>query len=158
MKIDIIKWSDENHDILLLPSSDVDFDASIDINGLVQNLFETMYANKGLGLAAPQVGIRKKIFVVNCSPQKTKEHEFIFINPVILETNGEQIGDEGCLSFPLVFIRRVRPKSVYIEAQRVDGSKFRMRAEGLLARCILHEKEHLEGVLLNSEGKYVIKP
>ena len=111
------------------------------IRELVADMFETMYEANGVGLAAPQVGILKRIFVVDC----TGEDPMVFINPEILETSGEQTGYEGCLSVPGKSGIVTRPNYVKAKAMDLDGNEFIVEGEELLARAILHENDHLNG-------------
>ena len=113
---------------------------------LAKDLFDTMYHDNGVGLAAPQVGILKRMFVVDVD----RENSFVFINPEILETSGEQTGEEGCLSLPGKCGIVTRPNHVKVRATDLTGAEFEMEAEGLLARAILHENDHLDGVLYTS--------
>ena len=114
---------------------------------LVDNMFETMYGAPGVGLAAPQVGVLKRLFIMDCSSGKNKSKKLALINPVIETEEGEQIGDEGCLSFPGIFIQVARPQRVVIRAQDVDGSTFTVDVMDLEARCVSHENDHLDGEL-----------
>lgn len=140
---DIIKWP---NDILLQKCDKVSID---EVAEVVDEMFETMYASRGVGLAAPQIGITKRFFIANCSPRKEKSQEFVFINPEIILTSGKQQGGEGCLSFPGKWIKKERPAEIVVTAHNLNGEKFKMKAKGFLARCILHEHEHLDGILLN---------
>lgn len=112
---------------------------------IVEEMFLTMYQEKGVGLAAPQVGISRRIYVVNCEPEQPPEGEIALINPEIVATEGEQCGGEGCLSFPGIFVDKKRPAKVTVRAQDVDGKFFEVTGEGLLARALVHELEHLDG-------------
>lgn len=109
---------------------------------LINDMFETMYEADGVGLAAPQVGILKRLFVVDIG-----EGPLVFINPEILETKGKQDGDEGCLSVPGVYEDVIRPNYVKAKAINAKGEEFIIEGEELLARAILHENDHLNGVL-----------
>ncbi|SCY09206.1 peptide deformylase [Butyrivibrio sp. INlla14] len=111
------------------------------IRELVADMFETMYEANGVGLAAPQVGILKRIFVIDC----TGEDPMVFINPEILETSGEQTGYEGCLSVPGKSGIVTRPNYVKAKAMDLDGNEFVVEGEELMARAILHENDHLNG-------------
>ncbi len=111
------------------------------IKELVEDMFETMYDANGVGLAAPQVGILKRIFVIDC----TGEDPLVFINPEILETSGEQTGYEGCLSLPGKSGVVTRPNYVKAKAMDLDGNEFIVEGEELMARAILHENDHLNG-------------
>ena len=110
---------------------------------LIDDMFENMYESNGVGLAAPQVGILKRIAVIDC----TGEDPILLINPVILETAGEQTGQEGCLSVPGKAGQVTRPNYVKVKAQDIDMEWFELEAEELLARAICHELEHLDGHL-----------
>ncbi len=107
---------------------------------LVKNLFATMHANDGVGLAATQVGIEKRVAVV-----EYKENSYVLINPRLISTEGEQEGEEGCLSFPGIYAKFKRPMKVKIEAQDVNGNKNIYEAEGYTARAFVHEMDHLDG-------------
>lgn len=113
---------------------------------LAKDMFDTMYHDNGVGLAAPQVGILKRMFVVDVD----RENSYVFINPEILETSGEQTGEEGCLSLPGKCGKVTRPNYVKVRATDLTGTEFEMEAEGLLARAILHENDHLDGILYTS--------
>ncbi len=110
---------------------------------LIEDLFDTMYEANGVGLAAPQVGILKRIFVVDV----TGEDPYVFINPKILETSGEQTGQEGCLSVPGKTGQVTRPNYVKVGAYNEKMEYFELEGEKLLARAICHENDHLDGHL-----------
>lgn len=112
------------------------------IEQLIDDMFETMYEANGVGLAAPQVGIRKKLVVIDCG-----EEPYVLINPVILETSGEQTGNEGCLSVPGKCGVVTRPN--YVKAKAYDRNMKEYIIEGteLLARCLCHEIDHLSGIM-----------
>ncbi|MDD3218670.1 MAG: peptide deformylase [Lachnospiraceae bacterium] len=112
------------------------------ISELITDMLDTMYEAFGVGLAAPQVGILKRIVVIDVG-----EGPIVLINPVITETDGEQTGDEGCLSVPGKVGVVTRPNHVKVEAYNEDMEKFELEGTELLARAICHECEHLEGVL-----------
>lgn len=114
------------------------------VQELVQDMIETMYENNGVGLAAPQVGILKRIFVVDIGDG---EGPTVFINPEITEASGEQFGAEGCLSIPGKQGDVLRPYSIHVKAQNEAGETFEIDAEEFYARAICHEYDHLEGVL-----------
>jgi peptide deformylase len=115
------------------------------LRNLVEEMFLTMYQEHGLGLAAPQVGISKRIYVINTEDGQPPEGELALINPEIVSVEGEQYGDEGCLSFPGMSARKLRPNRVIMRAQDVDGNWFEVTGEGLKARALLHELDHLDG-------------
>ena len=102
--------------------------------------------NHGLGLAAPQVGVLERLIIV--SPDGQEGHEVVFVNPEILQTDGWQEGEEGCLSFPGIFVKVGRFDRVRVRYQDLAGLPAEMEAEGLLARAVQHEMEHLDGRLL----------
>ena len=110
---------------------------------LISDMFETMYEANGVGLAAPQVGVLKRIFVIDT----TGEDPLVFINPEITEASGSQTGYEGCLSLPGKTGTVTRPEKVKAKAFDIDMKPFEIEAEGLLARAICHEYDHLEGHL-----------
>lgn len=107
---------------------------------LIDDMFDTMYEANGVGLAAPQVGILKRLVVIDCGDQP-----YVLINPKIIEKEGEQTGDEGCLSLPGKSGRVTRPMHVVCEALDRDMQPYTIDAEGLLARAICHEVDHLDG-------------
>ena len=110
---------------------------------LIEDMFETMYENNGCGLAAPQVGIRKRIVVIDVDDG----NQYVMINPEILETSGSQTGAEGCLSVPGKAGMVRRPNYVKAEAYNENMERYEVEAEGLLARAICHELDHLDGKL-----------
>ena len=111
---------------------------------LIDDMIETMYEADGVGLAAPQVGMLKRLFVIDTYDGEGVK---IFINPEILETSGSQMGDEGCLSVPGETADIERPNYVKVKATNEKGEEFILEGEELLARAIIHENEHLDGVL-----------
>ena len=113
------------------------------IRELIEDMFETMYESDGVGLAAPQVGILKRIVVIDV----TGEDPILLINPVILSTDGEQKGYEGCLSVPGKTGVVTRPNHVKVKAYNMDMEEFTLEGEELLARAICHELDHLDGKL-----------
>jgi peptide deformylase len=114
---------------------------------LLDDMFESMYAAKGVGLAAPQIGIGQKIAVIDCSNGERPEDKIVIINPSIVEMEGKQVGEEGCLSIPGFREQVRRAKRVTVRAQDARGEQFEMTGEDLLARAFLHETEHLYGRL-----------
>lgn len=114
-----------------------------DTRDLIDDLFETMYAAKGIGLAANQVGVATRIAVVDTGG----ETRLALINPRVVESQGEERQEEGCLSIPDLYGEVARPAVAEVEALDRKGNLFRVRAEGLLARAIQHEIDHLDGVL-----------
>jgi peptide deformylase len=121
-----------------------------EIRVLVSDMQESMYYNEGAGLAAVQVGVHKRIFIADpmLAGGTREDPTLVYINPEIGATEGEQDGDEGCLSFPGIFVPINRPGRVTIRAMDLDGEAFEQTGEGILARAFLHETEHLDGKLL----------
>lgn len=110
---------------------------------LVNDMIETMHKYNGVGLAAPQVGILKRIAVIDLYEEG--DGPVVLINPYIIKEEGKQTVDEGCLSFPNQFAKIVRPKKVTVEALDINGKKIKIQAEGLFAQAISHEVDHLNG-------------
>jgi peptide deformylase len=123
-------------------------DLSDDIRQLVDDMAETMYAAPGVGLAAPQIGIAKRIFIVDVAGDEEPSDLKVFINPEIVAREGEQTWREGCLSFPEIYEDVVRADQVTVRATGRDGEPFELTADGLLAVAIQHENDHLEGKLM----------
>jgi peptide deformylase len=111
----------------------------------IDNLLETMYAYNGVGLAATQVDVHKRVIVLDVS--ETRDRPFVLINPEILSKEGEGPGEEGCLSLPGIYDKLSRATRIRVRALGLDGQPFEMDAEGLLGVCIQHEMDHLEGKL-----------
>ncbi len=109
--------------------------------------FETMQEASGVGLAAPQIGITKRLTVIDCSAGEDPDEKLVLINPEILEKVGVQVGEEGCLSIPGFRGDVKRAQKVVVRAQDAKGETFEIEGEELLARAILHENDHLDGVL-----------
>jgi len=114
---------------------------------LVSDMFETMYAARGVGLAAPQVGVSKRLFVMDCSGGREPEARVVLVNPLVLNVEGDQTGDEGCLSFPGVFFPVKRSLRAVVRAQGLDGEEFEFDGLELEARCMLHETDHCDGIV-----------
>lgn len=118
-----------------------------DLDKLLDDMFESMYAAKGVGLAAPQIGISRKIAVIDTSVGEKPEDKIILINPKILHLEGKQTGEEGCLSIPGFREQVTRAKRATVRAQNAKGEWFEMHGEELLARAFQHEIDHLYGKL-----------
>ena len=116
-----------------------------DLQTLIDDMFETMYYAKGVGLAAPQIGVNKRISVVDVSSNKSEK--LVFINPEILKSQGQEKFQEGCLSVPGASETVVRASFVKVKALDREGKPFEMEATGLLAECLQHEIDHLNGKL-----------
>jgi peptide deformylase len=114
---------------------------------LVADMFETMYEAGGVGLAAPQVAISQRLFVMDCSGGEDSTQKIAIINPEIVMVEGEQIGEEGCLSFPQIFQKIARNQRTIVRGQDTDGNTFELDGMDLTARCILHETDHCDGVV-----------
>ncbi len=116
---------------------------------LIKDLFETMYHSNGIGLAAVQVGILKRILVLDVSNKKDQKKPISFINPIIKRVSNEtSIYEEGCLSIPDTFIEIERPKICEVEYIDIDGKKRNLKCDGLLSTCLQHEINHLDGKLI----------
>jgi peptide deformylase len=139
----IVKYGDP---ILEKPTKAVaKFDAELE--ELAQDMFATMYAAQGIGLAAPQIGKSIRIAVVDVTSGKNPEAKIILVNPEIIHGEGEKREEEGCLSIPGFRGYVVRPQFVTIKAQNSNGEEFEIRGEDLLARAFCHEIDHLNGIL-----------
>jgi peptide deformylase len=143
MVLKIVKYPEP---VLQQPGEPVtDFDGNL--KKFVADMFETMYASQGIGLAAPQVGVSKRITVVDLSQGKDPEQKLVLINPEVILTEGKQYEEEGCLSFPDIREKVVRAAKVSVRAQDENGKWFEMDGEELLARAFQHEIDHLDGIL-----------
>lgn len=139
----IVKYGQE---VLETPTQPVsEFDAALE--KLVADMFETMYAANGVGLAAPQIGISKRLCVIDTSVGEDPEKRLVLANPVILSREGKQVQEEGCLSLPDFRANTSRPQRASVRAQDVSGKEFTMAGEGLLVRAFCHEIDHLDGIL-----------
>ena len=115
----------------------------------IKDLFDTMYNSNGIGLAAVQVGVLKRILVIDVSAKDEKKKPMAFINPIIKKTsNDTAIYEEGCLSIPDTYIEIERPKVCEIEYIDLDGKKKNLKCDGLLSTCLQHEINHLDGKLI----------
>ena len=123
----------------------VTFDGKL--RDLARDMLETMYAAPGIGLAAPQVGVNLRLLVVDISAGEEKGNQIVLVNPEILETEGEQKGEEGCLSIPGFTAMVDRPRRIRIFGQNTRGERVELEAEDLLARVLCHEVDHLDGIL-----------
>jgi peptide deformylase len=118
-----------------------------ELHKLIEDMFESMYAAKGVGLAAPQIGIAKRIAVIDLSVAEDPAQKIVLINPEIIRKEEFQTGEEGCLSLPGFREQVTRPKTVTVRAQNIKGEPFEMTGEELLARAFAHEIDHLNGRL-----------
>jgi peptide deformylase len=143
MVLKIVKYPEP---VLSQPGEPVtEFDG--ELRKLVADMFETMYAAQGIGLAAPQVGISKRLTVIDLSQGKEPKDKLVLINPEVISSQGRLYEEEGCLSFPEIREKVVRAAKVRIRAQDEHGKWFEMDGEELLSRAMQHEIDHLDGVL-----------
>jgi len=140
----IVKYGDPVLEARAKPVTEFD---TPELHELVRDMFESMYAAKGVGLAAPQIGISKRVAVIDVSLGENEKDKLVLINPEIIHTEGRQNGEEGCLSIPGFREDVRRPRRVTVRAQDVHGETFEMTGEELLARAFLHETDHLNGRL-----------
>jgi peptide deformylase len=140
----IVKYGDP---VLETPAEAVtEFDTP-ELHKLIEDMFESMYAARGVGLAAPQIGIGQRIAVIDTSAGERAEEKLVLINPEIIRVEGNQVGEEGCLSVPGFREQVRRGHRVTVRAQDVKGEWFEKTGEELLARAFQHETDHLNGVL-----------
>lgn len=118
-----------------------------ELEKLVADMFETMYAARGVGLAAPQIGIGKQLCVIDVSSGENPADRIVLVNPKLLSMEGKQTDEEGCLSLPTFRAATTRPMSASVRAQDVHGDEVTLSGEGLLARAFCHEIDHLNGIL-----------
>ena len=144
--LEIVKYP---HPVLETPGEPVvEFDARL--QKLVADMFETMYAARGVGLAAPQVGLAQRLFVMDCSGGQDPAQKLVLINPTVLRVEGDQTGDEGCLSFPGIYFPVKRSLRAVVVAQDARGEAFELDGMELTARCMLHETDHCDGIVFIS--------
>jgi peptide deformylase len=144
MVLGIRKYGDP---VLETPCAKVADFGSKELKTLVFDMFETMYANKGVGLAAPQVGVLQQVTVIDTSAGEVEEDRLVLINPEIVQLEGQQLGEEGCLSIPGFREDVRRAMTAKVRAFDVDGNAFEVTGEELLARAMQHEIDHLHGIL-----------
>ena len=143
MKLEIVKYPEP---VLSQPGEPVtEFDSGL--RQFVADMFETMYAAQGIGLAAPQVAVAKRVTVIDLSMGKDPAQKLVLINPEITFQEGRQYEEEGCLSFPDIREKVVRAFKVKVRAQDEHGKWFEMEGEELLSRAFQHEIDHLDGML-----------
>ena len=135
------------HDSLIQPSTDWEFDVDGDAEQLEKDMIEFMLANRGIGLAANQIGLTKRVFVMGSNTIPNFPTPFAVFNPVIKEASIESVLDqEGCLSYPNLFLTVKRPRWVVAEYQDSKGTVKEIRIDGYLSKCFQHEFDHLNGV------------
>jgi peptide deformylase len=122
-------------------------DFNEELRKLVDDMFESMYAAHGVGLAAPQIGISKRIAVIDVTFKEDPDAKVVLVNPEIIHTEGRQTSNEGCLSIPEFREKVTRPMKVKVRAQNAEGKTIEVEGEELLARALLHETDHLNGKL-----------
>ena len=153
MILKIVKYPEP---VLSQPGEPVtDFDA--DLRKLVADMFETTYHNQGIGLAAPQVGVSKRLTVIDLSMGKDPEKKLVLINPEIIFQDGKVYEEEGCLSLPDINEKVRRAGWVKVRAQNAKGEHFEVEGEDLLARALQHETDHLNGILFIDRMKSATK-
>ena len=140
----IVKYGDP---VLETPAQPIEEFGTSELRELVESMFESMYAAKGLGLAAPQIGISRRLAVIDTSAGQDPAARVVLINPEIVEQNGRQVGEEGCLSIPGFREDVKRAMKIRLRAQNVEGEWFETGGEELLARAMQHELDHLNGIL-----------
>ncbi|SRR5579884_127145 len=140
---EIVKYPDP---VLQRPTEPVT-EFNDELRKLVDDMFESMYAAQGIGLAAPQIGVSKRLTVIDLSFQKDPKEKIVLINPEIIHKEGRQVEEEGCLSLPEIREKVSRAYKVRVRAQDVEGKWFEIDGEELLARAFQHEIDHLDGVL-----------
>jgi peptide deformylase len=118
-----------------------------ELRKLVEYMFESMYAAHGVGLAAPQIGIAKRVAVIDVTFKEDPTAQIVLINPEIIHTEGRLTSNEGCLSLPEFREKVARPRKVTVRAQNLEGKTFEVTGEDLLARALVHETDHLNGKL-----------
>ncbi|MEM0910121.1 MAG: peptide deformylase [Pseudomonadota bacterium] len=139
--LDVLTFPDERLRTKAAPVSEV----NDEIRQLIDNMFETMKAEKGIGLAATQVNVHKRVVVMDVSEEQNEPR--VFINPTITGKDGVTVSEEGCLSVPGNYAKIDRAESIVVKALDKDGQSFDLAADGLLAICIQHELDHLDGKL-----------
>jgi peptide deformylase len=140
---DIIKYPDP---ILQRPTEKIT-DFNEELRTLAEDMFESMYKAQGIGLAAPQIGLSKRITVIDLSNKDNPDDKIVLVNPEIVHKEGRQVAEEGCLSLPDVREKVSRAAKVKVRAQNLQGEWLEMEGTELLARAFQHEIDHLDGIL-----------
>jgi peptide deformylase len=140
---DIVKYPDP---ILQRPTEKIT-EFNEELRTLAEDMFESMYRAQGIGLAAPQIGLSKRITVIDLSNKENPDDKIVLVNPEIVHKEGRQIGEEGCLSLPDVREKVSRAAKVKVRAQNLQGEWFELEGTELLARAFQHEIDHLDGIL-----------
>ena len=139
--LEVLRFPDERLRTVAKPVEKVDSG----IKQLVEDMFETMREENGIGLAATQINVHKRVVVIDVS--EDQDNPIVFINPEITRMEGKTISEEGCLSVPNNYAKVERAENITVKALNKDGNEFSMEADGLLAICIQHELDHLKGKL-----------
>jgi len=142
--LEIRKYPEE----ILKKKAEAITDINEDLHQLIDDMVETMYKANGVGLAAPQVGVSKRLIVVDTSPREANQSLIVLINPEISDSEGEILSEEGCLSLPGFITRLKRKEKILVKGLDRKGKEIEVQATGLLARALQHELDHLEGILL----------
>jgi peptide deformylase len=124
-----------------------------DLRKFVKDMFETMYFTNGVGLSAPQVGVNKRLLVIDTSGGEDRSKQLVVVNPVVVVTDGMQKGQEGCLSFPGLFATVSRPNVAKVRGFNPEGKPIEIEGTALLARALLHEIDHLDGIVFTQRMK-----
>lgn len=140
---EIVKYPDP---ILQRPTEKV-AEFNEELRALAADMFESMYKAQGIGLAAPQIGVSRRITVIDLSNQKDPEEKIVLVNPQIVHREGKQVEEEGCLSLPDIRDKVARAAKVTVKAQDLDGNEIELEGTELLARAFQHEIDHLDGIL-----------
>ena len=140
----LVRWGDPR---LLAPNEEVAEEGGDGLPGLLADLVDTCHAAPGIGLAAPQIGVNRRVAIIDLSVGEDPSAVVVLVNPVVLSTSGEQKEEEGCLSVPDVAERVVRPAHVVVRAGDAEGRVRELQGTGLLARAFCHEIDHLNGLL-----------
>jgi peptide deformylase len=143
----VVKYGDPVLETPAEPWSEFD---TAELRQLVADMFETMYAHKGIGLAAPQIAVSRRLTVIDVSAGEDPSQQIVLLNPEVIHKEGVQIGEEGCLSIPGFRENVKRAMKVRVRAQDVKGNFFEIEGEELLARAMQHEIDHLNGILFLS--------
>ena len=152
----ILRWPDARLSQVCDP-----IDPDEDLGALVRDMFETMYNAPGRGLAAPQVGVMKRLFVMDCGWKEGDMTPMVCINPEILSAEGMAPGSEGCLSIPGVLAEVMRPERILLRFRDLEGRVQEVELDGFEARCAQHELDHLDGIVtfdrLSDEARRVVE-
>lgn len=140
-KLEVLHYPDQR---LHLIGKDI-LEVDDEIKTLVHNMADTMYAYSGIGLAATQVNVQKRVFVIDLSSDTEPKNLLVFINPKILSRSGEVVAEEGCLSVPGVYEKVLRSEKIICAHQDLDGKVHEIQWDGLMSVCIQHELDHLDG-------------